>query len=223
MHVNDLPSASEFSTILFADDTYLVLADNNLLRLEHKVNFQLQLVDKWLRKNRLTLNLSKTTYLLFNKQPHVPISSKFNLFVNQKKISKSDSVKYLGVWIDDRLNWLAHIHALSLQLARHCSMLYHIRDFVSHYSLIMLYYSSVYSCVNYGITTWGTADQSKKHEIEVKMNNIVRTITWNKRFTHVSHQYQNLNLLKLNDIYELELAKFMHKLYNNNLPIVFQN
>ena len=31
----------------------------------------------------------------------------------------------------------------------------------------------------------------------------------------------NLNLLKLNDIYKLELAKFMHKLYNNNLRIVF--
>ena len=86
----------------------------------------------------------------------------------------------------------------------------------------MLYYSFVYSCVNYEITTWGTADQSKKHEIEVKINNIVRTITRNKKFTHVSHLYQNLNLLKLNDIYKLELAKFMHKLYNNNLPIVLQ-
>ena len=87
----------------------------------------------------------------------------------------------------------------------------------------MLYYSFVYSCVNYGITTWGRANQSKKHEIEVKINNIVRTITWNKKFNHVSHLHQNLNLFKLNHIYKLELAKFMHKLYNNNLPIVFQN
>ena len=85
MYINDLESASEFSTTLFADDTYLVFADNNLLWLEHQVNFQLQLVDKRLRKNKLTLNLSKTTYLLFNKQPHVPISSKFNIFINQKK------------------------------------------------------------------------------------------------------------------------------------------
>ena len=53
MYVNDLPSVPKFSTTLFADDTYLVLADNNLLRLEHKVNFQLQLIDKWLRKNKL--------------------------------------------------------------------------------------------------------------------------------------------------------------------------
>ena len=87
----------------------------------------------------------------------------------------------------------------------------------------MLYYSFVCNCASYVITTWGTADQSKKHEIEIKMNNIVRTITWNKKFTHVSHLYQNLNLLKLNDIYKLELAEIMHKLYNNNLPIVFQN
>ena len=143
--------------------------------------------------------------------------------LTKKKISRSDSVKYLGVWIDDKLNWSAHINALSLQLAKHCSMLYHIRDFVPHYAPILLYYSFIYSCVNYGITTWGTADQSKKHEIEVKTKNIVRTITWNKKFTHVSHLYQNLNLLNLNDIYKLELANFMHKLYNNNLPIVFQN
>ena len=102
------------------------------------------------------------------------------IYLLTKKISKSDSVKYLGLWIDDKLNWSAHIHALSLQLAKHCSMLYYIRDSVPHYILIMLYYSFGYSCVNYGITTWGTADQSKKHEIEVKMNNIVRTITWNK-------------------------------------------
>ena len=69
----------------------------------------------------------------------------------------------------------------------------------------------------------GHGRPKQKHEIEVKMNNIVRTITWNKKFTHVSHLYQNLNLLKLNDIYKLDLAKIMHKLYNNNLPIVFQN
>ena len=84
-------------------------------------------------------------------------------------------------------------------------MLDHILDFVPHCTLIMLYYSFVYSCVNYGITTWGTVDQSKKHAIEVKMNNIVRRITWNKKFTHVSHLYQNLNLLKLNDIYKFSL------------------
>ena len=88
--------------------------------------------------------------------------------LTKKKISKSDSVKYLGVWIDDKLNWLAHMHALSLQLAKHCSKLYHIRDFVPHYTFIMLYYSFVYSCVNYGITSWARQTKAKSTRLKLK-------------------------------------------------------
>jgi len=55
------------------------------------------------------------------------------------------------------------------------------------------------------------------------MNNIVRTLTWHKKFSHDIQLYKNLNFLKLNDIYRLELAKFMHQLYNNKLPKVFTN
>ena len=50
----------------------------------------------------------------------------------------------------------------------------------------MFYYSFVYSYIIYGISTWDTVDQSKNHEIEVKMNNMVETISWNKKFSHVS-------------------------------------
>ena len=68
------------------------------------------------------------TYLLFNKQPHVPVNSMFSLLINKNEITKSNSVKYLGVWFDDKLNWSAHIQDMSLQLAKCSSMLYHIRD-----------------------------------------------------------------------------------------------
>jgi len=81
----------------------------------------------------------------------------------------------------------------------------------------MLYYSFVYSRVTYGITIWSTENQTRLREVEINMNNIVRTTTWNKKFTHVTQPYQKLNRLKLNDVYKLELAKLMHKLHNNKL------
>ena len=108
-------------------------------------------------QSKLTLKYFKTTYLLFNKQPHGRMSLKFSLHINQNEISSSESMKYLGVWFDDKLNWSAHIQILSLQLARCCHMLYHIRDFVNAHALVMLYYSSVYSRLTYDITAWGTA------------------------------------------------------------------
>ena len=80
----------------------------------------------------------------------------------------------------------------------------------------------MYSILNYGIIVWGTAAQNQLHEINVRMNNIVRTITWNKKFFHVTYLYKKLNYLKLNDIYHLEVAKFVHKICYNKLPLLFQ-
>ena len=70
LYVNDLPQVSEFSTTLFVDDTYLALSDKSSASLETKVNTQLQNIDIWLRRNKLSLNYSKTTNLLCNKHPY---------------------------------------------------------------------------------------------------------------------------------------------------------
>ena len=103
----------------------------------------------------------------------------------------------MGVYIKKNLNWSAHIKELSLQLAKCCSLLYQLREYVTTETLHMLYYSFAYSRIQYGITIWGTASQNQVHEIEVRLNNIIRTITCSK--------------------------KFMHKLFNNKLPGIFQN
>ena len=66
LYVNDLPLMSLFTTALFADDTLLALSDDNLAKLECRVNAQLRHIDLWLKQNALTLNHSKTTYLRFN-------------------------------------------------------------------------------------------------------------------------------------------------------------
>ena len=131
-------------------------------------------------------------------------------------------MKYLGVWFDDKLNWSAHIQDLSLQLVKCSNMLYHIRDLVTDSTLAMLYNGFVYCRITYGITAWGAASRNFLREVEVKQNNIIRTITWNKKFSHVNHLYKQLEILNLVDKYKLELAKFMHKLFNNKLPKLWQ-
>jgi len=71
-------------------------------------------------KKKLSLNYSKTTYLLFNAYPHHAICSKFRIMLNQKEIKRSESVMYLGlrIDIDEKLTWSDHIYTLSLQLAK---------------------------------------------------------------------------------------------------------
>ena len=82
------------------------------------------------------------------------------------------------------LTWSQHIDKLSLQLAKYGAMLYQIRDFVSQHTLNMLCYAFVSS------TT------TKSREMVIRLNNIVHTIIWNKRLSHVTHLYKKLELLK---------------------------
>ena len=56
LYINDLPLASQFDTILFADDTFLALSDNNLSKLQSRVNIELRKIDLWMKKNKLQLN-----------------------------------------------------------------------------------------------------------------------------------------------------------------------
>ena len=104
MYVNDLPKSSEFSTTLFADDTYLTLSDKNLTDLENRANDQLKNIDIWFYSNKLSLNHSKTKYIpvLINKQPQISVQYKFKLVINQNIIERATSFKYFGVYLDEK-------------------------------------------------------------------------------------------------------------------------
>ena len=117
LYINDLPLASLFSSTPFADDTLLSMADKNLDTLDKRVNSELKLIDDWLQNNKLSLNYSKTCYLLFSKHLHISVNSKFSVHMNHSKIEKSNLVKCLGLLNDDKLNWSAQAQYLSLQLA----------------------------------------------------------------------------------------------------------
>ena len=223
LYINDLPLASLFDTILFADDTFLALSDHNLYKLQHRVNIKLSKIDLWMKQNKLQLNYSKTHYLLFDKQLNRSCSTNFNVSLNSIKIKRIRTVKYLGIYFDENLNWSRHIQHLSLQLARYSGLMYRIRTFLDRKTLCMLYYSLIYSRIQYGIVTWGTANQKLMHELNVKLNNIVRIITYSSKYCPVTSLYKTLNFLKLDDIYRLELAKFMYQLHNKKFKTALKD
>ena len=82
MYINDLPLTSDFGVTIFADDTFLLLADSNLNNLENRVNQLLHKIDYWLRKNKLSLNYVKTNYMIINKQPRTKVDCEFNQHIN---------------------------------------------------------------------------------------------------------------------------------------------
>ena len=100
LYINDLPLVSQFDTTLFAGDTYLTLSDKSLCGLELKANNELRKIDTWMRSNKLSLNYSKSCYMIINKVPSKPCNTNlsFNsLILNSTPLKRQQTVKYLGL------------------------------------------------------------------------------------------------------------------------------
>ena len=105
VYINDLPNASKKLTFyLFADDTNIYYESKDLSNLIKIVNRELRLVKKRLDANKLSLNIDKTNYIIFHSSS-VKISSTFDIKIGKKRIERAKSVKFLGLLLDEHLNW----------------------------------------------------------------------------------------------------------------------
>ena len=67
LYINDLPNISKkLKIFLFADDTNIYLDSHDPNTLEKEMNKELRKLYDWLGINRLSLNLTKTNFLLFH-------------------------------------------------------------------------------------------------------------------------------------------------------------
>ena len=97
-----------------------------------------------------------------------------------------------------------------------------LRHYVSFDCLKNFYYAMVYSRIQYAILAWGGVSDIKLQKLNVLHNNIIRILTLKNMppLIRLSTKtlFKSVNLLQLKDIFQLELAKFMHKASNNALP-----
>ena len=84
LNVNDRPLATNFKTTFFANDTYLQLSDNNLQARESRVNCELNIINSWLAKKLISLNLSKMIIFLKDKHPYKTTNNKFVVKLRQR-------------------------------------------------------------------------------------------------------------------------------------------
>ncbi len=111
IYINDMRNAVKHSIIHhFADDTNMLCSDRDPTRLRLKMNEDLKLIFEWLCSNRLSLNVSKTEFIIF-KPPRKPLPQRITLKLNGTTIYESPKIKYLGIVMDDKLTWKYHIQS----------------------------------------------------------------------------------------------------------------
>ena len=84
----------------------------------------------WLNASKISLNVEKTELVIFKHQRKKP-DTEIKIKLNRKRLYLSQSVRYLGIKIDQNLNWKDHINDIAVKSNRTNALLFEIRKFVN--------------------------------------------------------------------------------------------
>ena len=107
---------------MFADDTNLNCNGKSSVDIEQKINTDLDNVHNWLISNKLTLNTKKTEYMIIGSQNRLKnILSDPEILIGDQKIKRVSQKEFLGVIVDENLNWHKHIDTQCKKISKkHC-------------------------------------------------------------------------------------------------------
>ena len=166
----------------------------------------------WLAANKLSLNVKKSNFLHFHrgKSAKTPIQLK----INNTPVEEKDSTKYLGAFIDNKLNWKIQIQHIKSKLSIGIGIISKIRHSVGE-ACLTLYHSFVQSHINYNILNWSCIPNSTLDPIEKKIKKAIRVISFAKtKVEHTAPLFKKHNILPFHDHIQHRRASFMWKIHN---------
>ena len=214
--INDLPNVSSlFKFLLFADDSTLStnFSENEIPLIKCKINNEMKLLNDWLISNKISINATKTKYIIFSYR----VKKELNLgelTIGNTKISETDNIKFLGIFLDSRLKFNIHVNYLSSKISKQVGLLYKLNNYLPKEILKILYNSFVCPYINYGIEVWFSSYLNNTNKISVLQKKSIRAINNLPYNDHTNDYFLNMNLLKLKDLFNHKIALIMFKTLN---------
>ena len=227
LYVNDICKACSCEILSFADDTTMYLSDSNIDTLYKNANVEINKLYQWFCANKLSLNATKTKYIVIR-----PKNKKWNLeqhsiLIKDTQLTrigndcKDQCFKFLGLHIDEALTWQKHIKSINSKIARALFSIKQVKHCLPSSSLITLYNALIQPHLTYGIIAWGSSAPSVLKSTFVLQKRAIRLINGVKYNSHTDHLFRKNSILKLKDLYELNVTLFMHDYCCGKLPQSF--
>jgi hypothetical protein len=219
LYVNDMMNCSKLlHFILFADDTNLFYCNKNYEDLMKNVNLELSKLSEWFRANRLSLNISKTNYILFGNRRRCLADTKFNICIDGNIIERVCFTKFLGVYIDEDLNFKHHTAQISKKISKSLGILNRVKYILPRKTLVTLYRTMIHPYLSYCNIIWGGASLLALNRLICLQKRAVRLITCSYFRAPSNPIFDKLGILKLQDVYKYEILMFVFKFKYNMLP-----
>ena len=211
IYVNDLHrSLNHCRIIQYADDTTLIRTGSITKAIINELNQDLENVTVWFRSNSLSLNFSKTKYSIYERRKKNEAMHP-DLKMENKPLERVSTIKFLGIFVDEKLLWAEHINYVKEKLARGLFALRSLRNYVPQNVLKSIYYTLMHPFLEYGCVLWGDAHRKRLKPLITLQKRAVRSITNSAWDSPTAPHFRSLNILRLQDIYKLNVVSSMYR------------
>lgn len=177
IYCHDIPNPPNSQLAMFADDTTILTQDNALDLSIEKLQSSLNEITSWFKKWKLNLNPTKSVAKIFTLKRY---NDPRNININNQIIQwnrKDDSVKYLGVFLDEKLTWNTHINNKLTQGYTRMRILYPLinhKSTLQMKSSLLLYTAIIRPLISYACPVWAAASATKINKIQILQNKFLR-------------------------------------------------
>ena len=222
LYINDIAKCCNTGMFrVFADDTGIFCQGKDIIALINTARDILTKIDEWFSSNKLTLNVDKTCFIIFksNRWRNANIPDRINF--KDKSINRVSCIKYLGLYLDELLNWNNHVNEVCNALKRFFPTFYNIRSYLNLKQARTIYYAMMYSKIKYAASVYGLSSSENINKIQILQNKLLKVLTFKKYRYSTNQLHNDFDILKIDDIIKQEILAFVHGYINNKLPSVF--
>lgn len=220
IYINDLVDIFEGLEIkckLFADDIMLFFSSNNISLIEKVLNEALKRLLNWLNNNQMKINISKTVFMVIRDR-RSKLYGKCEINVKNEKIKEVTETKYLGIIIDNALNFDSNANYVAKKIAKKINVLYRLNHNVSNYTKCILYKSIVLPHFDYCSSVMINYSQNKLDIFQKLQNRAMRVILGVNKYTSVAKMLETLGWLSIKQRMMYNLGIFVYKMVNSFFP-----
>ena len=226
IYINDLCNLKleNGKVISYADDTALVFSGDSRKEAYEYAQKGFNTVNNWFQANLLTLNTSKTKLVNFcmrrtNEQDYQLIKAHYCMNqtrnpCNCPQIHSTNSIKYLGVVLDETLCFEEHISTLVARVRKLMFVFKKIRYIADSVLIIQIYQALCQSIIQYGITSYGGAPKTLLISLERAQRAILKVATRRPFLFPTQLLYKSCNVLTVRQLFIMYIILKQHSAYN---------
>ena len=199
--VNDLPGSVMCKTVMYADDTSLLVNSSDPLCLQNSPNLNMRKIATWFKKNHLALNISKTKLMLFGAPQNLSKYQNISLTYDGETIERVDNFKYLGIIFDSHMTchmtMSHHIALIVSNVSKRCGIVRRIKYYLPNCILKKLADYLVMPHFDYCSHVWSNCSLTFLNRLQIFLNNLARIIISADLRTKIDSMMSSLKWVKL--------------------------